>query len=842
MTTSGFRRSATRTVLVSLVVLTALSAAGLQPSRSRPLPARDAAEIRLAIERLNVLGSVLYIAAHPDDENTAMLAWLSKGRLVRTGYLAMTRGDGGQNLIGSEKGDLLGVIRTEELLAARSIDGAEQYFSRAIDFGYSKTPEEALSIWGHDEMLSDVVRVIRRFRPDVIVTRFPASGYQSHGHHIASAILANEAFRAAADPERFPDSASEYGVWQARRIYWDSWLPGRPGAPENLDYLTVDLGAYSPLLGRSYNEIASESRSMHKSQGFGAAERRGSQPAYLVLTGGAAAKSDPLDGVDTTWNRVPGSATVADLLRRADSTFDATHPERVVPILLDALEAMDRLPDGYWVRLKRAELLDVIRSATGLWLEAIAEAPSGVPGGTAKIDLRLIDRSGVPIRVESVSAPGMTPVSPAVDLDVNTPWEKTVEVAIPKDAPISQPYWLQEPSDKGHFNVADRRLIGNPENAPAIAVTVALSSGGHRIDYTIPVLYRSTDPVKGERYRPVEIEPRATLAFSDSLLVFPTAGEKPIRVTVRSAVDALRGELSLEVPDGWSVRPENAPVAIDAAGGEAGIDFHVVAPAGETTGRLRAVLHVGDETLSNERHTIDYDHIPEVTVFPDATVRLVRSDIRTEGKSIGYFMGPGDEVPEALRQMGWSVTLLSENDLDRAKLARFDAVVIGIRAFNTSETLNARVPELMAYVENGGTLVEQYVKAGRGGFEGPGPYPFSIGSDRVTVEEAPVTFVHDGDPILERPNRITQRDFDGWVQERGLNFASTWDPRYATVLKMNDPGESPMEGSLLVARVGKGTYIYTGLSFFRQLPAGVPGAYRLFANLVSAKASMTEER
>jgi LmbE family N-acetylglucosaminyl deacetylase len=810
--------------------------------------ARTASELQLALKKLNVLGSALYVAAHPDDENTAMLSWLESERLYRTGYLSLTRGDGGQNLIGDEKGPLLGVIRTQELLEAREIDNAEQFFTRAIDFGYSKTPDETLSVWKREAVLADVVWVIRRFRPDVIVTRFPTTGEGGHGHHTASAILAAEAFRAAADPTRFPEQLRHVQPWQPRRIFWNrfSWQPIDPKSEVVAKDIRVDLGAYNPLLGRSYTEIAAESRSEHKSQGFGSAERRGTVINYFNQSQGDPATRDLFEGIDTGWSRVNGSEQVATILQRAWATFDPTAPAKSLPLLLDAHAELQRLAAGSanpWIAVKQRELLDVIRDAAGLSIDVSAADSVVTPGGEIAVNVSVVNRSDYPFTLATVASPYARPSkAPGVRLENNQPVRTELTIGVPNDVVISQPYWLRDDPSIGMFDVADPTLIGLPENPPALPITVSLTDPQmHTVIFTVPAVRRTVDPVAGEQIKTVDVVPPVTINLGESVVVFPDQKPKDIVLKVRSAIAAAKGTLRLTAPAGWRVAPASAPIALATKDAEADLRFTVTPPNAPSTARLSAEVELEDGRKSSRQLVeIDYPHIEPQRVFPAATARLVRVDLQRRGDRIGYIMGPGDEVPESLRQAGYDVTLLTDADLDRADFSRFDAIMAGVRAYNTRERLRVAHERLMNYVTDGGTYVVQYNTAS--GFTNdplvvpnPGPHPFQISRDRVAVETAPVEILAPAHPILTAPNRITAADFEGWVQERGLYFPNQWDAKYDTLLSTRDPGEDPKAGSLLVTRHGKGVFVYTALSFFRQLPAGVPGAYRLFVNLVSAR-------
>jgi LmbE family N-acetylglucosaminyl deacetylase len=798
-------------------------------------PVEDAARRRIAMEKLAVVGSALYIGAHPDDENTAMLAWLAQGRKARTAYLSLTRGDGGQNLIGTEQGDELGVVRTEELLAARQIDGAEQFFTRAIDFGFSKTPEETLRFWGHDAVLSDVVWVIRSFRPDVIITRFPPNASGGHGHHTASAILASEAFAAAADPKRFPEQLKYVAPWQAKRLMWNAWRrPGESAPAEGPPELTVDLGAYDPVLGESYTEIAAASRSMHKSQGFGSTPRRGPQPNFLQFVAGDPPKSDLFDGVDLTWNRIPGGGAVGSILARTIAAYRDTDPAASVPALLKALAALDRLAPDPWIPVKRMELLDEIASCSGVWLEAMSATSTVTPGGSAEVTAVALDRSRVPMALVSVELSGShLATGPLRPLEPNVPETRVIALKVPANAPYTQPYWLVRPHGIGLFAASDQTLIGRPKNPPAMTATFVLRAGGQDLVYTVPVQHRWTDPVEGERIRDLAIVPAVTVNFAAPVLVVPDANPRVVRAVARANETEVAATLRLTVPAGWRVEPESVPLEFKARGEERTVRFTLAPPAGESTGELTALLVTDHEEPARSLVEISHPHIPVQTLLPPAQVKLVRVDVGPPIKRVGYVMGPGDEVPEILRQLGVQVSLLSDDDLEGADLAGFDAIVVGVRAYNTRPSLAQAEDRLLAYVQGGGTLVVQYNNDRDLLTDRLGPYPIKLSRERVTDETAPVTVLAPDSPLLTTPNAISAADFSGWVQERGLYFPESWDPRYQAPLAMSDPGEKPLDGSVLFACVGKGSYVYTGLAFFRQLPAGVPGAIRLFANLLA---------
>ncbi len=802
--------------------------------QAQPVKQPDAAELELAIKKLNVLGSVLYIAAHPDDENTAALAYFESGRLLRAGYCAMNRGSGGQNLIGDEQADELGVIRTQELLAARRIDGAEQFFTRALDFGYSKNPEETFKIWGKQKILSDVVWIIRKFRPDVIITRFPGTGEGGHGHHTASALLAEEAFKLAGNPDSFPEQLKYVKTWQPKRLYYNV-MPWRTNTDVSKQ-IKIDPGAYNPLLGKSYTEIAAESRSMHKSQGFGVSARRGEQVNYFEYLEGDTAKTDLFERIDLTWNRVKGSGKVSSLLKQVEQEYDPDDPAASLPKLIEAYSELNKLNDDYWVPLKRKELLEVIRGAAGLWLEADADSYLYVPGDSVKIDASVVNRSGYPLRLKSVS---ITYKSSADDINRTLNKNEVVNykeaAVLPSDVSITQPYWLVKPHGKGAYTVDDQQMIGKASNDPPLTAQFILTAGETDLPLNVPVLYHYTDPVHGEEYRPIVIAPPVSINLTDYIYLFSDNMTRPVSVKLKSNTADAQGRLRLEVPDNWKVEPEGFNYSIAEKGKEKSFTFNITPPETQTESTLQASAEEDGKEITRGIVTIDYPHIPMQTLFPPAQAKLLRLNINKTVNNIGYIMGSGDMIPEYLKQLGYNVHLLSDAELDTAELAGFDAIVTGIRAYNTRDRLVQDQPRLMNYVKNGGTMVVQYNTTAHLEINDIGPYPFTISHDRITVEEAPITFVNPSLPVLNYPNKITEDDFKGWVQERGLYFADRWDPRYQVVLSGNDPGEQPLDGGMLYADYGKGLFMYTGYSWFRQIPAGVPGAFRFFVNMISAR-------
>jgi LmbE family N-acetylglucosaminyl deacetylase len=803
--------------------------------------------IRQSLQGLDKLGSVMMIAAHPDDENTALLAYFSRGLHMRTAYLSLTRGEGGQNLIGSEQGDELGIIRTQELLAARKIDGAEQFFTRAIDFGFSKTAEETFTKWPREKVLGDVVWNIRRFRPDVIVLRFSGTPRDGHGQHQVSAIIGREAFSVAADPAKYPEQLQWVQPWQAKRLMWNTFAFTAEQQKEEAaikDKLAVDLGEYSPELGYSYSQIAGMSRSQHRSQGMGAPEPKGSTKNYLVTIAGDRATKDVFEGIDTSWSRLAGGAPIGALIEKARDGFTGLHAETLLPVLVEARAKMLAVKDPLAAR-KLHEIDETIALIAGLSADAAADKYAVTPGASLKISVTALARVPLQATLDGVRLTGMEGV-PQLDiapatLVYNQPSLYSLTVPVPPKEPYSQPYWLVEPKDGAMYRVPDPRMIGNPENPPVLEAHFRVKISGTEIEISRPVEYRYVDHIYGEQLRPLAIVPPVGVELPVQALVFGSVAPRKIDILVKANIGKASGKVDLEAPAGWHIEPAARHFDLNAVDEQILASFTVTPPSADAQGELRAVATVGERQISSSTEVIAYSHIPVQTLFPPSDAKLVRASIITLAKNIGYIVGAGDEVPSALKQIGCEVTFLSADDLVRSDLSRYDAIVTGVRAFNTRPDLRANYQRLFDYAQGGGTVVVQYNVLEGGPFGGNpalldhvGPYPIKVSRDRVTVEDAPVTFPNPQNPVLHSPNEITGRDFEGWVQERGLYFANEWDPKYQSVLETHDPGEQPMPGGMLYTKYGKGVYIFSAYSWFRELPAGVPGAFRIFANMLSA--------
>lgn len=791
-------------------------------------------DIYQRLQKLNTVGSVLYIAAHPDDENTQMITYFANELHLRTGYLAATRGGGGQNLIGSEIQEELGMIRTQELLAARRLDGGEQFFSRAIDFGFSKHPDETFRKWDRQKILADFVWVIRNFRPDVLITRFNREPGTTHGHHTASAILAMEAFKVSGDSTAFPEQLKFVKPWKPLRIFWNA-SPFFFRDAKDVDmtqFMKLDIGKYNPFLGASYNEIAAASRSMHKSQGFGRVGTRGETFEYFQQWGGETS-AGLFDNINTTWSRLPGTKLISKYVKQAIHDFDPVNAAAIVPLLLQTRNEILKLNDPYWKGVKLQEVNELLLAVTGSFIEFAAQRESYTPGDSVHIQLEAVNRSRTPMELVRVSfSRWSAKYNVGKRLEMNVPVNVTYKEVLSQQVAISNPYWLQNDWKEGMYEIDDQHVIGMAQNKPEIMAQVALKVQDQVLELELPVVYKELDRVRGEVYAPVILQPDVMVNIDNKAIVFPDKTAKAITITLVAGQDAVSGKLMPKVIDGWSVSPDSYDFTMARKGEEQMFSFQLTPPQEPSVGTITAIAVTNGNDLARGVRVISYDHIPKQTWFPKAETKVVHLDMERKGKLVGYVMGAGDEVPYSLRQLGYEVDMLQKNDVDASGLSKYDAVMIGVRAFNTVDWLAYKNQALFEYAKRGGVVIVQYNTPGT--VTGQlAPYALTISNSRVTVEDAPVRLLAGGHAVLNYPNKIVQKDFEGWVQERGLYFPGKWGQEFETILSTNDPGESPLNSSLLVARYGKGYYVYTGISFFRQLPAGVPGAFRLLANMIS---------
>ena len=777
------------------------------------------------LQKLQNTTSVLYLAAHPDDENTRMISWLVNDLGVRTGYLSLTRGDGGQNLIGNELNAELGVLRTQELMQARAIDGGQQFFSRAVDFGYSKTASETFDKWGKQKILSDAVWVIRKFKPDVIVTRFPADDRGGHGHHTASAILAIEAFKKAADKTQFPEQLEYVDTWQPKRLYWNSsvWWNRKLDsiARANPDFITTEVGGYSPFLGRSYNEIASYSRTQHKSQGFGVSVSRGKQLEYLKYMEGSKAQESLFEGVISQWARYAfpeGDKMLDELV----ANFNPEEPQQSVPGLLLLHDKAEAINDSERRLELRNDILEIVKMCLGLHLECNAASDYYIPGDTIAATLEAITRT-TELEWRALEIGGKR-----VEIDTALQQNKAYDFEVKLTAPaeISQPYWLKKPYG-AVFQVDDQELIGKPENEPAVKAHFHLAYADQELSFSVPLQHKYSDRVDGEITKPVFIIPEVTVGVTSPNMVFVNKEAQQLQISATNHSDK-PATLKIDA-EGWDVEPDEIKLPVS----NVAQDYSIRVKPDKKSETSTLKIFVNKEQ-ARQMQVIDYEHIDRRVVFKPAQARLIAIDLEKKGERIGYIMGPGDEVPRAIRQMGYQVDMLDEAALKSGNLERYKTIVTGIRSYNTEAWLPQYRDKLMQYVQNGGNFMVQYNTRSRDLLTTElGPYPFELSRKRVTEEKSEVNMEIAEHPVLNTPNKITQKDFENWVQERGLYFAGEWSEKYQTPISWHDAGEEPLRGGLLIGHYGEGSFIYTGISFFRQLPAGVSGGYRLFANLLS---------
>jgi LmbE family N-acetylglucosaminyl deacetylase len=814
----------------------------LSPFIHAQQPAKpNAAEIYDQIKKLNFLGSVLYIAAHPDDENTRLIAYMANAQHARTAYLSLTRGDGGQNLIGPELREGLGVIRTQELLEARKIDGGEQFFSRANDFGYSKTPDETLQIWNKEAVLSDMVYLIRKFQPDVIINRFDArTPGTTHGHHTSSAMLSIEAFDKTNDAKSFPGQLGLVQTWQPKRLFFNTnwWFYGSREKFDKADksnLYKVPTGFYYAGIGKSNQEIAALSRSRHQSQGFGNTGVRGEDAEYLELLKGddATDKTNLFEGIDTSWNRVKGGKPIGELLAKVEKQYDFKNPSASIADLARAYTMIQSLGENHWAPIKSEEIKKIIAACAGLYLEAVADNAETTPGNTTKLKIEAINRSAIQMQLTSVKTLETANSIAPTELKNNISNTFDSEIKWPQDARYTQPYWLEEKGTVGMYTVNDQKNIGIPDIIRDQEVIFNITVAGVSIPFERTIIYKYNDDVKGEVYRPFDIVPDVSTAIVDKVTIFDGTKTKTVAVKVKAGKDNVKGDIELDLPADWKVDPKSKPFALAKKGEELTFQFEVTAPSKYAEVTAKSVATVDGKRFDKEQISINYEHISKQQILKPSEAHFLNLDIKIAKKRIAYIMGAGDEVPNSLKQMGFDVIVIRPEDISIDLLKNFDAVMTGIRAYNTIPALAFKQQLLFDFVAQGHTMIVQYNTLDDFVTKDFAPFALKISRDRVTEENAAVQFLEPDHVVLNYPNKITANDFEGWKQEQGLYYPSEWDKAFTPILASHDKGEPDKKGALLVAKYGKGHYIYTGLSFFRELPEGVPGAFRLMANLIS---------
>ncbi|MBL7887825.1 MAG: PIG-L family deacetylase [Flavobacterium sp.] len=803
----------------------------------------NSVEIYNQIQKLNFLGAVLYLAAHPDDENTRLISYFSNEVKARTGYLSLTRGDGGQNLIGPELRELLGVIRTQELIEARKIDGGEQLFSRANDFGYSKTPDETLNIWDKDQVLSDVVWAIRTFKPDVIINRFDhRSPGTTHGHHTASAMLGLEAFDLANDKNNYSNQLQYTSIWQPKRIYFNTswWFYGSREKFEKADksnLTNLKTGVYYQSVGKSNQEIAALSRSCHQSQGFGNTGTRGEEDEYLELLKGESPKdkNNVFEGIDTTWNRVNGGKAIGELLQSVEQNFDFKNPSKSIPDLVKAYDLIQKLEDNHWKNIKSEEIKKIIAACSGLYLEAKSKTQETYASGELDIKIEAINRSSIPMELVSISLPNSENTPFNKTLNYNKLNEFDIELMVPSNIEDTAPYWLSKTGTLGMYSVENQTNIGKPDVIRNMKAIFNIKIGGSVIPFERYIIYKYNDDVKGEVYQPLDIVPIVSSSITEKVYIFNSSKAKTVAVKVKAGKENVTGTIRLEAPQNWTISPSSQPFSLTKNGEETTVNFTVTPSKEASEVHIKSSIIVDGTSFDKEKIDINYPHIYKQMVLKSAEAKAIKLDIKTGTEKIAYIMGAGDEVPNSLKQMGYEVAIVKPQEITVEKMANFDVVITGIRAYNVITDLAFKQNILFDFVKNGKTMIVQYNTTDDLVTKEIAPFPLKISRDRVTEENAEVRFLAPEHPILNVPNKITSTDFKDWKQEQGLYYPSEWDTNFTPIIAANDKGEKTKNGAILVAKHGKGTYIYTGLSFFRELPEGVSGAFRLMANMISIR-------
>lgn len=806
----------------------------------------NAVELYHKIEKLNFLGSVLYIAAHPDDENTKLISYLLNEKNARTAYLSLTRGDGGQNLIGPELREQLGVIRTQELIEARKIDGGEQFFSRANDFGFSKNPDETLQIWDKNQVLNDVVWIIRNFKPDVIINRFDhRSPGTTHGHHTSSAMLSVEAFDKVNDPMVFPDQLNLTSIWQPKRLFFNTswWFYGSKEKFDQADktnLLKIETGVFYEQFGKSNQEIAALSRSRHQSQGFGTTGTRGEEQEYLEFLKGTSLqdKSNIFEGIDTSWNRIKNGKAIGEILSGVQQNFNFKNPQSSVSELVKAYKLINQLDDNeHWKKIKLEEIKKIIAGCSGLYLEATTDSQEFTPNSELKFKIECINRSSIPMKLIGISSTPLynSKTEKNIELKNNIIFIESNTLQLPNDFEYTNPYWLNKKGTTGMYVVENQQNIGQPDVQRQAKVGFWIQINGTEIPFEKNIVYKYNDDVKGEVYQPLDIVPIVTSTIQEKVYIFPNTKSKIVTVKIKTAKENISGSIRLQIPKNWGVYPTSIPFTVKNKGEEFSVDFNVTPSKDSSEILLKSIVTVDGQDYDKDKIDINYSHIYKQIIIKSSEAKAIRLDIKIKNEKIAYIMGAGDEVPKSLKQMGYEVSILKPDEITTKKLNTFDVIMTGIRAYNVINSLAFKQNLLFDFVKNGKTMIVQYNTLDEFVTKDIAPYSIKISRDRVTDENSEIRFLAPENSILNYPNKITNTDFEGWKQERGLYYPSEWAKEFTAVISSNDKDETAKNGGILVAKYGEGHYIYTGLSFFRELPEGVSGAFRLMANLISVK-------
>lgn len=836
-----------------------------------------------ALKRLQTTASAMHTGAHPDDEDSGLLAYLARREMARTSYLSLNRGEGGQNVIGTELFEPLGVIRAEELLQARRLDGGQQLFTSVMDYGFSKTRAEAARIWGEQKTLGDMVRAIRLYKPLVIISRFTGTTADGHGQHQLAGYLTPIAFKAAADPKQFPEQLAEgLSVWQAKKLYVSQSFTQNT---QNVPTLVLNTGEYDPLIGRSYFEIAMEGRSQHKTQEMGVLELRGKMNSGMRLVESNVEKTEKeasvFDGIDTTIKGIakltnnseePFKNKLDDLQETAEKAlkeYEIYAPQKLIPILAKGYkQAYDaewstRNPDSKeMLRVKQNEFANALRMAAGITVDALSDSETIVAGGQTNVAVRVFAPETTAIKVKNVeltvpkdwsSSPSPEPLQqenafrPRRENAFNASFFTVTAAA---NAKATTPYWLESPRNKNFtFDwTAEDAEKNMPFQSPLMKTIVKLEIEGIEVPFEKYVQYRYADDIRGEIRRDVQIVPLVSVAPDSNLLISPVSAkavaQKIVVSVTNNAPRETKGMLKLNLPNGWKASPDAADFTLKSRGEKTAVSFSVTIPANAKPDdyKISANALVDGKTYDQTMQEIAYPHVQTHRKYARSEVSAKVLNLKTAPVRVGYIMGSGDKVPEAIQRIGLNVTMLEEKDLSTGDLSKFDTIVVGIRASQVRPDFVANNGRLLDFVKNGGTLIVQYQQQEYVQKNLP-PFPAKmdtvingqqrISNVRVTDENAKVTILVPNHPVFNFPNKIGNEDWENWVQERNLYSFSTFDEKYTALLEAHDEGEPESNGGMVYAEIGKGKYIYSSYSWFRQLPVGNAGAYRIFANMLS---------
>lgn len=795
------------------------------------LQAQSSASIYHGLLKLQETKKVLYVAAHPDDENTRLIAYLANEEMADVAYLSLTRGDGGQNLIGKELGIELGMIRTQELLKARETDGGRQFFSRAIDFGYSRNPKETLNNWDRNKLLSDVVWVIRKFQPDIIITRFNTTPGITHGHHTTSAIIAGEAFKVSGDPNVFPEQLSHVKPWSAKRIFWNTYNWGGVYEPKaDKKYYQFPVGNFNPLLGLSYSQIAANSRTMHKSQGFGATASIGGEMDLIEMVDGKPFEVSPFEDLEPRWLQLSNGNLIEENISQLIKDFDFVEPANNIDQLIEIKKELNKVQENLpWVKEKQILVDQLIRETLGWKGLFLSDKELNFPAAVVHSKIILNQATDKKIKINSFQVLEQV-FTIDNDLSNNIAFEKEMDFTIPKDHINSQPYWLRAQPENNLYTVKDQEMIGKAYNSPTIVGNLTFTLSGVEFQMALPLQFRYNDRVNGEVIQPFKIVPEVALTVKQNNVFLLNEASGIVDVMVNFGKEIKEGEIKVHGLNGNEYEVKEIFRDLKNKAIHFQIALNNVKGEGKLAHEISYVAH-NAEVFDKGVIRILYPHIPNLTYFPKVSFNLIRLNLNLSPQTIGYIPGAGDKVPDILQNLGYKVEMIDASQLD-SDLQKYSTIITGIRAFNVNQDMASNRDALMDYVKAGGNLIVQYNTTASLLNNEFGPYPLTLSRDRVTVENSPVQVLLKNHPVLNQPNKIEAIDFDGWAQERGLYFPGSWDVKYQTPLLMQDPGESASKGSLLVTKFGKGTYTYSGISWFRLLPAGVPGAIKLFVNLI----------